>query len=283
MTSPRAAALAQDDVSTPSLPKWLAKHVKVEYSADDISALIDSIDSSQLSQSETPTLPQLPAEILLLVLESVPIDHILDWRAVCRGFRDAIDGRVLFHHLQRTQLVGLMDTDTYDRRTALSPEQTDQLCFVNCKLQDVTNISRTAQRWRSKPIWDGTHAVFRLEDSWYKAFRDSIGVYPCDDTGLNDLHDKWFEHVDRLQLAGPESDFGALRWCIRLDHAVLDLAFPIQNECGATKFGLRVRLDRRTIEVRWKDMLFGFLKSEAMLRRKLENVRLICIRTMPRS
>jgi hypothetical protein len=270
MTSPKPSIPAENGVPTSSLPEWLSKHVQVDYSADDISALIDSIDSSQMSQ--TSSLPQLPAEMLLLVLELVPIDHILNWRLVCRGFRDAIDGRVLYHHLQRTQLVGLMDTDTYTTATARSPDQIDRLRFVSANLEEVTNISRVASRTRSKPIWDGTHAVFRLEDSWCNSFREILSVDPSDDIGLDSLDDRWLEHVNKLQFTGPESGFGDLIWCIKLDHAVLDLAFPLESKSGVTNLGLRVRLDRRTVEVRWKEMLFGFLKTEAMLRRKLDKV-----------
>jgi hypothetical protein len=60
------------------------------FNEDDVAALIGAIESSQNPAS---SVEHLPAEILLHILEYVPVDHILDWRFVCRGFRDAIDGR----------------------------------------------------------------------------------------------------------------------------------------------------------------------------------------------
>lgn len=272
--------LTAHNVPASSLPKWLAKHVKVEYSADDISALIDSIDSSQMSQLEMDTscLPQLPAEILLLILEYVSIDHILDWRLVCRGFRDAIDGRILHHHLHRTQLLAVMEPPQLSRGVSLTPEQKDRLRLVTADFQNVTNASRAGDKACSGPIWDSTHAVFRIEDSWFTAFRDIVGVDPDDYTSLASRPDGWLEHVDGLRLPDPTSGFGELRWCMKLDHAVLDLAFPLVSKSGAMSYDLTVRLDTRTISVRWKAMLFGFLRTEAMLRRMLETVCLSCIR-----
>jgi hypothetical protein len=254
MTSFTAAKSSSNGVTSSPLPRWLAKHVNVGFDSDDVTALIDSIDSSQISQ--TSPIAQLPAELLLLVLEHVPVDYILDWRLVCRGFRDAIDGRVMYHHLQRTQLVGLMGTGDFSTTGPLTNEQHDRLRLVHADFQRVTNDPGVGHRKPSGAVWNNTHAIFRIEDRWFDDFHQIV-------VGI------WREHVSRLQLSG-ELGFGSLRWCIQLDHAVLDLSFPLES--GRNAFDCQVQLDMRTVSVRWKDMLFGFLKTEAALRRMLDKV-----------
>jgi hypothetical protein len=62
-----------------------------------------------------------------------------------------------------------------------------------------------------------------------------------------------------------------LRWCIRLDQAVLDLDFPV--EIGRMNLDVDVNLDTRFVRVAWKDMLLRFLKTERALRRMMDEVR----------
>jgi hypothetical protein len=63
-----------------------------------------------------------------------------------------------------------------------------------------------------------------------------------------------------------------LRWCIKLDHAVLDLDFPV--ETGRKHFDVDVNLNTGLVRVAWKDMLLGFLKTERALRRMMNEVRI---------
>jgi hypothetical protein len=93
------------DHDTP-LPAYLSRHTTLGFDSDDVAALISAIDSSQGPRSSK--LPHLPAEILFQIVEFAPVDHILTWRLVCRGFRDAIDGPVQYEHLRRAQLVGYL-------------------------------------------------------------------------------------------------------------------------------------------------------------------------------
>ena len=86
------------------LPAYLSRHMRLGFDSDDVAALINSIDSSQDPQSSE--LSHLPAEILFQIVEFVPVNHILTWRLVCRGFRDAIDGPVQYGHLRRAELIG---------------------------------------------------------------------------------------------------------------------------------------------------------------------------------
>jgi hypothetical protein len=85
---------------------YISRHLRLGFDSNDVAALINSIDSSQ--DSGPSLLPHLPAEILFHILEFVAIDYVLTWRLVCRGFRDAIDGPVMYAHLQQAELIGYL-------------------------------------------------------------------------------------------------------------------------------------------------------------------------------
>jgi hypothetical protein len=243
------------DVIEVSSSAWIPRHARLGFDADDVAALISSIDSSQNALS---SLVNLPAELLLHVLEYVPVDHILDWRYVCRGFRDAIDGRVLYHHLQRTELIGYLGPQSLAHFRGLNEEQYDQVRFLRASFLGVEGAAD--DRSNSGPIWGNAQAVFKLKpDS--EEDRASIGIADAE-----------WRKLERLGLNGVEEGFGTLRWCIRLDQAVLDLDFPL--EATRNSFGFAVDLDKSTIRVAWKDMLFRFLKTEATLRRMMTQVSL---------
>jgi hypothetical protein len=157
-TSPE---VTEDTCATSQLPPWLARHVKLGFDADDVAALISSIDSSQNPPS---SLVNLPAELLLHVLEYVPVDHVLDWRFVCRGFRDAIDGRILYHHLQRTQLVGCLGQRHMWPMQTLTDKQYNQVRFVSAHFLKVEHVEGTAgNRSNTGPIWCNTYAIFKID------------------------------------------------------------------------------------------------------------------------
>jgi hypothetical protein len=89
--------------NTPAFPAYISRHMRLGFDSDDVAALLSSIDSSQEPGSSR--LPHLPAEILFQILDFVPIEYLLNWRLVCRGFRDAIDGPVLYDCLRRAELI----------------------------------------------------------------------------------------------------------------------------------------------------------------------------------
>jgi hypothetical protein len=261
--------MMEDIAKSSQLPSWLAKYASVGFNTDDMAALISSIDSSQNLQS---SLAHLPAELILLVLEYVPIDYVLDWRLVCRGFRDAIDGRILYHHLHRTQLVGFVGPRTVPPMTWLSEDQYNQIQFLYANFQHVeTKIGNAAgTEPESGPIWSDMYAVFKMEDAWFQAFPRAGNATGMQANTIQYAEEVWNHVLPRLELSRKEEGFGTLRWCIKLDHAVLDLDFPL--EAGRTKFDIDIDLYKRTVKVAWKGMLFRFLKTEAALRRTFYQV-----------
>jgi hypothetical protein len=249
--------------ATSQLPSWLARHVNLGFNDDDVAALLDSIDSSQNPPS---SVANLPAELLLHVLEYVPIDYILDWRLVCRGFRDAIDGRTLYHHLQRTQLVGFVGPRKHWPLRNLTEEQYDLMQFLYANFSHVEDNARGASKQpKSRPIWGSTHAVFKIDLSEFPASSGTDSLGSRYDSTIEYADTIWRNAVSRLELSGAEEGFGTLRWCVKLERAVLDLDLPL--EAGRHSFDVTVDMNNGIIKVAWKEMLFRFLKTEAALRR----------------
>ncbi|KAL1797974.1 hypothetical protein ACET3X_004580 [Alternaria dauci] len=267
VTLPYAAAPSTPRRQTSdALPPYLGRHIQLGFTQDDVAALISSIDSSQAPLPESahghPTLARLPAELLLQVLEHVPVDHVLDWRLVCRGFRDAIDGRVLYHCVQRTQLVGYVGPRDDPRMDVLDDEEYEAVHLIEA---DFVSIEQDAKCLEEKrPIWSGKHAVFRIKDEWYRAFRTICGLETQPGDTLNGVAPQWLGLLDRLAMLQNEELYGLLRWCIRLDHAVLDLDFPV--DINRLHFDFDVNLRTGLVRVAWKDMLVRFLKTERALR-----------------
>ena len=255
------------------LPSYLARHIQLGFSTDDVAALITAIDSSQdrSSSSTNRTLAHLPAELLLQILEHVPVDYILDWRLVCRGFRDAIDGRVLYRCLQRTELVGYMGARDFGLMVDLDDEQYESIHLLEAGFSHV-EWDTASDPETNRPAWSATHAVFEIAEEWYDAFRHVGGAEAHDGDTILDVDSDWYSVLDRLQLRRREEYFGTLRWCIRLDHAVLDMDLPC--EWRRMHFDVDVTLQTGLIRVAWKDMLVRFLKTERQYRLLLEQVRL---------
>ncbi|KAH8725789.1 hypothetical protein GQ44DRAFT_680500 [Phaeosphaeriaceae sp. PMI808] len=256
----------KDTPECTQLHPWLVRHINLGFDTDDISALVGSIDSSQ--DRSLPSYIHLPAEILLHVLEFVPVDYILDWRRVCRGFRDAIDGRILYHHLHRTQLIGFMGPRELYPMRELTKEQYNRIRFLHARFQYIEKDPDTKSSNVSGCVWDSTHAVFKIDDSWFEAFRKVGGSAVSEDDLTHPDDAKWMPIFDTLEIRQVEDDFGKLTWAINLDHAVLDLDLPLG--IGSNALGVDVRLEERIVRVAWKDMLFRFLKTETALRHMLD-------------
>ncbi|KAH7067522.1 hypothetical protein BKA63DRAFT_424228 [Paraphoma chrysanthemicola] len=257
--------IIESSPSSSPLPHWLSKHVTVTYDADDIAALINSIDSSQSAQSSS---PHLPAEIVLRILEYVPVDHILDWRLVCRGFRDAIGGSILYHHLRRTELLGYVGPRDAPYMSVLTDEQYDQLYLLRANFLGMSTADGAHIPSFDGPIWGATHAIFKVDDSWMNCLQAFENVAKRENRE-DDAMELWIWALERLQMRRERDSFGNLSWCMKLDHAVLDADIPPYDVSNAVWFQLGSNGKLRII-VAWKDMLVRFFKTERALRRMLE-------------
>lgn len=267
-TNNEDTTLIDDDDDHAPLPPYLARHMNLGFDSDDVNALITSIDSSQKSLPRSWSAPvSLPAEILLEILEHVPVDYILDWRLVCRGFRTAIDGRIMYQYLQRAELIcyaGTIGTGLMER---ISDEDYDRLCLMRLRFQGMKESGNygTPGAPARKPAWNNSHAVFRMDEDWLREFSDACR--------LNTFYgmDLWLYIERRLIWMLVGHGLGELQWCIRLDHAVLDLKYPLHDGHVPDKFDFD--LDGWGIVIAWDDMLRGFLKTEAALRRLIGQAR----------
>ncbi|OAL46597.1 hypothetical protein IQ07DRAFT_590707 [Pyrenochaeta sp. DS3sAY3a] len=251
------------------IPSYLAKHIGLGFNGDDIAALISSIDSSQVA--DTSNVLHLPAEILLHILEHVPVDYILDWRLICRGFRDAIDGRILYHHLRKTTLIGYMGPKhSLSHMRDLEDEEYEKIHLIRARYLRMskrgTSHQPTLENQRS--IWNEQYAIFQIDDEWSPAFLQIAGAADRPNPLFGHVDPKWHDILDKLELSKAEEGFGTLRWCIQLDQAVLDLDIGLELNRG--NFYTRVFLQRGAVTVAWKDMLFRFLKTERALRLTME-------------
>lgn len=208
------------------------------------------------------------------------MDYLLDWRLVCRGFRDAIDGQVLYHCLRRTRLLGYMGSRHSRAMESLDDDEDyAAIHLLEARFERIeTGASASGDdddddndQATGRPIWSGSHAVFRVDDEWYRQFHRVGGAQDRQGNTIDDADARWSRTLDRLELRRPEEGFGTLRWCIRLDHAVLDLDFPA--EADRLHFDVRVNLATRCVRVAWRDMLVRFLKTERALRLMLDEVR----------
>tara|TARA_R110002003_G_scaffold109_1_gene9094 strand:+ start:2490 stop:3653 length:1164 start_codon:yes stop_codon:yes gene_type:complete len=268
MDTHRTDQVAGNPLSSSPLPHWLSKHVTVSYDADDIAALISSIDSSQKAQSSS--FQHIPAEIVLHILEYVPIDYILDWRLVCRGFRSAIDGSILYHHLRRAELIGFVGSRDALYMSFLTDEQYDQLHLFRATFLRMDTTDEDQKPRVNVPIWSATHAIFKIDDSWLTAFHDFAEAAKRQNKE-DEVTELFLWAVERLQVKLERDSFGNLSWCLKLDHAVLDADIPPNGERSAVRPDLCFGREM-TVKVAWKDMLFRFLKTERAFRRMLEEV-----------
>ncbi|KAG9191328.1 hypothetical protein G6011_09416 [Alternaria panax] len=253
--SARSEAPPPSSNATDALPSYLRRHIQLGFTHDDVAALISSIDSSQAPPSSSngnPTLAHLPAELLLQVLEHVPVDYVLDWRL-------------------RTQLVGYMGRRSEPVMQDLDEEEYESIHLIEADFIRVEEEEgETTCQQEKRPIWSSKHAVFKIKDEWYRAFRDVNGLETEPGDTINHVEREWDGVLGRLAFL-QEEDFGQLRWCIRLDHAVLDLDFPVH------KAGLHLDFDTNlhtgSIRVAWKAMLVRFLRTERALRVLMEQKR----------
>jgi len=235
----------------------------------------------------TATAPaQLPAEIILEIVEHVPIDYILDWRLVARGIRDAIDGRILHHHLQRAELIGYLGTRSTGAMPLVGDSHYERLSLMRARfghmqdcVDDDGNNNHNSDNDQDdgprrvpprKAIWACLHAVFRIEEDWLQAFGDACRRLSEKQT-MAGVAALWEYIQQRLEWPRADQGLWAVRWCLRLDHAVLDLGLPLDagKHCGT----LDLDLQQGTVRIAWYDLLRDFLKSESAFRRLFAKAR----------
>ncbi|KAF2004276.1 hypothetical protein P154DRAFT_531589 [Amniculicola lignicola CBS 123094] len=249
------------------LPSYITRHISLGYDDDDVAAFLSSIEASQrqVRQKEDDSLLHLPAEIVLMIVDLVPIDYILDFRLISRGVRDYIDSRVMNDYLCRTQVVVNVDTgyfpfhpkpDTYRGSRIL------RLFFSRLEQQDSS----------SQQDSDGNRevAVFHFYDDWLQEIQDSY------QPGLNHKTTYYgVMHMGAPLKPATEMRSGKLHWCMQLDHGVMDLRFPHPADKYEVDVILTDDSAKYCIKIwNWKSMMIQFLRIERAIRRKMEQTKL---------
>lgn len=99
----------------------------------------------------TRALPYLPAELVLLIIENVPADHILPFRTLCRSIRTHIDTTVFTSYLHHMKLIGHVSTFNS--------------ALVTFNYSHIFEPPNT----KSSPP---SHAVFRVDSQWLGIYED---------------------------------------------------------------------------------------------------------------
>ena len=215
-SAPHSADLA-------SQPSSLHHHVQLGSNQDDTTTPLDASQAQDLASSSCSptTLAHLPAELLLHIVEYVPVDYVLDLRPVCRSFRDAIDGRVLYQYLRRTRLLGWLGSRQSIPKKLYADEY-EQIHMLEARFLHIELVpDETKEELIRNPIWSRSYAMFRIDDEWYRAFHRIGGAEKRQGHTIDDADTCWIKTLGRLEMTHPEQRFGALRWCIALDHAAV--------------------------------------------------------------
>ncbi|KAF2272675.1 uncharacterized protein EI97DRAFT_202782 [Westerdykella ornata] len=243
-----------------AFPSYLSRYIDLGFDSDDVSALIDDIDASDLEYSESEsesesTLLRLPAEVLLNVLEFVPIGHILGLRLVCKAFRDWIDTRVLYSYLPRTQLYFYAGGAGVE----IKSEKRAEVRWITASFSHLETPACSINT-QPRAKWSSPTAIFRLDPNghWMKSVLD-IG----DPKTIEELLDRLPE-VARDRTPG---SFAKPGWFIKVDEAVFDLDLGRKKKPSPE---MHVDMERNFVRVRWKTMLKNLAKSEARLIQMLQ-------------
>ena len=77
-------------------------------------------------------------EIILLIISSIPVDHILSFRTVSRMIRDHIDNAVLLLYLYRSRVVAYVDQQTVN-------ESASKYVLLKFSLSHLENFPKSGQ------------------------------------------------------------------------------------------------------------------------------------------
>ncbi|KAF2652197.1 hypothetical protein K491DRAFT_719122 [Lophiostoma macrostomum CBS 122681] len=256
------ASVAKAPSASP-LPSYLARHVQLGFDADDITALLTSIESSQ--GLETSSLSHLPAEIICRIIERVPIDYVLGLRLVSRGIKEYIDTFVKYSYLERSQLScptlpwAPAAGHAFARGFNFSQDDYEELYLLRAYFSHVEAPITAVDESCAK--WAGDIAVFKMEDRWFKAVQRLGSSVPPFLTPILD----W----DTLPISVPRQDsetHGKMRWLFHLDHSVLDSGF----QAPRPHLQISQNIEERSLRVNWRDLIQWSLSTETRLRRMMD-------------
>jgi hypothetical protein len=239
------------------LPSYITRHFDLGFDANDVSVLIASIDASQ-NRTPSPGLQNLPPEVLFHIVGYVPVGYILQWRLVCRAFRDCIDGPIMYSCIRRAEIIGHLGSPETLQWAGIPSDAHGDLTYMHCTFECLEHYVRLAGPRITNAKWGASHAVFCINDAWYERFLRAEQLSAHSNKSQN-----WSTLMGRLRLESNADDFGKMRWCMQLDSAVQSL-----------RDKLFLHLPSRRVTIEWKELLLRFIQAETQLRTIMEQVRL---------
>jgi hypothetical protein len=205
---------------------------------------------------------RLPTELLLLIIDFIPVDHILPLRTVCRSVKKHIDTSVLHSYLCRTTIAADFVPVSHNTFGPLSQEV--GLSLMKFTYSHIENKSSS----RTQPASETSRAVFRVLPQWLDAYNRvrASSVLTEEDTG-----DYLYVNEEEYR---PEADECPV-WFVQLDHIALDLDTgtttrddPDGHYYTWNPGYFRFETAALTVTIDWKLMLRNFLVMAAEIQRR---------------
>jgi hypothetical protein len=142
-----------------------------------------------------------------------------------------------------------------------SDSEYEQVKFIRAHFEQPDDYDSEA---RTNAKWDHDLAVFAIDDTWRQSFAGI--VHHTTEDGV--LRPAWRSLLNYAALEGDDQHHGPLTWCLKIDHAVMDLDFSRES----LKQCVSIDLVSNKILFEWKPYLLDFLRTETALWRLIEEV-----------
>ncbi|KAK1911906.1 hypothetical protein P3342_010991 [Pyrenophora teres f. teres] len=225
----------------------------------------DPVPASHIAPAAASTL-RIPLELILAVLQYADPAEIVGLRILSSGIKKDIDTYLLYHTVQRVELIGYLGPKKDRLLERLASEDYWGFALVR------TTFDCLDDQPKGKALWEPDGAYFRVDKSWFQVF-DRIG-------GTVISGNTWWDHVRQcLDLENPPKGCGQLRWCVKVGPTVLDFGTEDRDEVDIQLVeregdeddepgnGLFIRATN------WKLMLRNFFREERALKLLMEETK----------
>lgn len=231
----------------------------------DREMIVDPESASRVGPATASTL-RIPPELILTVLQHADPAEMLDLRLISRGIKMDIDTHVLYHKIQRVELIGYLGPKHDQLFEHLDAKEYWDFAFVRA------TFDRLDDQPGGNAVWEPKGAHFRIATSWFDAFARIGGEFRSGNA--------WWDHMRQcLDLGKTPAVYGQLRWCVKVGPAVFDLGIGDEDEIdiqlikrdddkddeSGDDFSIRV--------TDWKHMLMNVFREERALRSLMKDTR----------
>lgn len=208
--------------------------------------------------------PHVPIELALIIVDNIPVDHILPLRGLCHGIKEHIDNKVLYSYLCRTTIAAdfvPLTSEVFETLPEKDAAHINLMKFVFLHTEDDTGN-------RARPAWERSHAVFNVSPQWLDAFNRACAR---SDEPPGDLEDCLYIKEEEYR---PEADESP-SWFVQLDCIAFDLDTGITTRDGPesryyswTPGHFHFDVNALTVTIDWRIMLRNLLVTAAEIERR---------------